>query len=96
MKLENCKVFIASEGAHPPWTPPSKQGRSVNCYWLFTNDTLHVSINNSWIHGPTEILMPFLNFDNLPQDNQIVFQNSVDNFEIVFKTCLVSECSSPL
>ena len=33
-------------------------------------------------------LMPFFIFsDNLLQDAHITFQNSVDNFEIVHKTC---------
>ena len=32
IKFENCKVFIASEGAHPLRHPLSKQGRSANCY----------------------------------------------------------------
>ena len=31
IRFENCKIFIASEGAHLPQTPPSKQGRSVKC-----------------------------------------------------------------
>ena len=42
--------------------PLFKQGRSVKCYWLYTNNILHVSINNSRNGGPTKIWMPFFNF----------------------------------
>ena len=46
------------------------------------------TIKNRW---PTKILMPFLGFsDYLLQDTEIDFQKkSVDNFEIVHKTCSI-------
>ena len=35
-------------------------------------------------------LMPFLSLsDNMLQNAFIIFQNSVDNFEIAYKTCLI-------
>ena len=58
-----------------------------------------VLIINSTIVWPTEILLPFLSFsDNLFKDAYIIFQKSVDNFEIVHKTCSIFGlgCSTPL
>ena len=48
-----------------------------------------VLINNSRTAGPSnKLLMLFPSFsENLLQDAYIIFQNSVDNFEIVHKTC---------
>ena len=38
--------------------------------------------------GPTKILMQHLSFsDNLLQNAYVIFQKSVDNFEIADKTC---------
>ena len=47
---------------------------------------MHVLINNSKSTGPTKILEPFLSFsDNLLQENHIIFQKIIDDFEIVLK-----------
>ena len=47
-----------------------------------------VLINNSRTTWPTKILMPFLSSsDNWLHDACIIFQKSVDNFEIEHKTC---------
>ena len=45
---------------------------------------MYIVINSSRTAWPTKILIPFLRFsDSLLQDSHTVFQNSVDNFEIV-------------
>ena len=47
-----------------------------------------VFINNSRTAWPTKILMPILSFsDNLLQNADIIFRNSVNNFEKENKTC---------
>ena len=54
------------------------------------NNILHGLFNISRTAWPTEILMSFLSFsDNLFQDNYIIFQQKVDNYEIEQKTCSI-------
>ena len=47
IRFETCKVFIASEGAHPLRHPFSNKEDLEKCHLLYTNNILHVSINNS-------------------------------------------------
>ena len=47
-----------------------------------------VLCDNSRTVWPTKMLMPFLSFsNNLFQNNHIIFQQTVDYFEIAHKTC---------
>ena len=63
IRFETCKVFIASEGAHPTQTPPFQTRKICKVFTDYIQTIfLHVSITNSRNAGHTKIWMPFLNF----------------------------------
>ena len=60
-------------------------------WWLIDQNVQNIVwINNSQTSWPTKFLVQFLSFsDNLLEDDYTILQNSVDNFEIVHKTCSI-------
>ena len=60
IKFENCKVFIASEGAHPLRHPfPNKEDLLTVSDYLQIIFCMFQSITHE-NDGPPEILMPFI------------------------------------
>ena len=64
--------------------------RSPGGAWVIDwNTLLHGLINTLRTAWPTKILLPFLSLSKKKKDNHIIFEKSVDDFEIVHKTCSI-------
>ena len=63
--------------------------------WVIDQMNIFACLINNFSLWPKGILMPFLCIsDNLLQDDYIIFQKSVDKFEIMHKTCSILVCNT--